>query len=355
MSICQDLKSNYGVDVAVRTMRHVLVRMGFKHQKCRTRFYLAETDTNVAFRAKYLRKKITNRCDNGCPVQPEVYFYESYCNLNHSPHKTWVDETKLRKTKSGKGPRVCIVGAGILSATPNGRMAAHFVEDSLSIWPSNSQLKEKTMMDTNCDEDDYHGNFNAALFEKWFSKLCRSLQEKHGPCVIHMNGAKYHKHNTQQWPTSASTKLEIQLWLSNAGILFDAGVTKAELLETVKSSRGPPTYAAQVIASEHGHTLLFTPPYHLELQPIELIWGAVKDKIACRPSKNISELMSRLKNSFGKVTSHQWIASYRKVQEFEDTYTNDDDGCILAEEDIESDDGGDLQLDGLVEIDDCES
>ncbi|KAF0728925.1 hypothetical protein Ae201684P_003499 [Aphanomyces euteiches] len=143
MSICQDLKSNYGVDVAVRTMRRVLVRMGFKHQKGRTRFYLAETDANVAFRAKYLRKKITNRCENGCPIQPEVYLDESYCNLNHSPRKIWINETKLRKTKSGKGPRVCIVGAGILSATPNGRMAAHFVEDSLSMWPSNSQLKQK--------------------------------------------------------------------------------------------------------------------------------------------------------------------------------------------------------------------
>ncbi|KAH9095928.1 hypothetical protein Ae201684P_010137 [Aphanomyces euteiches] len=99
MSICQDLKSNYGVDVAVRTMRRVLVGMGFKHQKGRTRIYLAETHANVTLRAKYLRKKITNRCENGCPIQPEVYLDGSYCNLNHSPRKTWVDRNEIAKNE----------------------------------------------------------------------------------------------------------------------------------------------------------------------------------------------------------------------------------------------------------------
>ena len=44
---------------------------------------------------------------------------------------------------------------------------------------------------------------------------------------------------------------------------------------------GPqPTYVVDEIASEQGHEVLRTPPYHLELQPIETCWGIAKNEIA---------------------------------------------------------------------------
>src|SRR5947208_12443042 len=39
----------------------------------------------------------------------------------------------------------------------------------------------------------YHGNFNAEIFENLFSTLCKTLYEKYGPVNIHMDGASYHK------------------------------------------------------------------------------------------------------------------------------------------------------------------
>jgi len=42
-------------------------------------------------------------------------------------------------------------------------------------------------------DNDYHGNFNAELFEKWFKRLCISLKKNYGSCIIHLDGAAYHR------------------------------------------------------------------------------------------------------------------------------------------------------------------
>ncbi|ETV73678.1 hypothetical protein H257_11777 [Aphanomyces astaci] len=335
-TICDDLKRTYNVDVAVRTMRRVLGRMGFKHQKGKTRFYLAETEANVAFRAKYLRKKINNRVqESGADAMPAL-------------PETWVDESRLRKTKSGKGPRVCIVGAGIVKLEGD-KLVGRMVESSLKMWPSQRRAKRKNRNISNDDDDDYHGNFNAELLEMWFANLCSTLRDTYGPTNIHMDGARYHKRNTTASPTSVNKKVDIQAWLTIEGIEFGQELTKAELLELVKARRRPPIYAAQVIATNCGHTLYYTPPYHPELQPIKLIWGAVKNKIARRPSKTVAELITRLHAHFNELDDELWVSAYRKVQGFEDAYLETVNETPLVEDDVVSNDGDDPDVSELLD------
>ncbi|KAH9088168.1 hypothetical protein LEN26_019618 [Aphanomyces euteiches] len=171
-------------------MRRALTRMGFSYQKGQTRYFLAESSENVAFRTSYLRKKISNRTATGGISLPEVFLDESYCNLNHSPAKTWVDETKRRLSKSGKGPRMCIVGAGVVLANEDGTKRGEWAGSSLVMWPSKRRPKRRRAANLVDDEDDYHGNFNSVLFEKWFTELCSDLKETYGSCVIHMDGAR---------------------------------------------------------------------------------------------------------------------------------------------------------------------
>ncbi|RQM21959.1 hypothetical protein B5M09_009254 [Aphanomyces astaci] len=340
-SLSAEIAEQEGVTIPVRTMRRALRRMGFCFQKGQTRFFLAESSENVAFRTTYLRKKLSNRTHSGGVRLPEVYLDESYCNLNHSPGKTWVDETKRRLSKSGKGPRMCIVGAGIVSTDADGTKCGEWACNSLVMWPSQKrpkrQRKQASLVDD--DDDDYHGNFNSELFEKWFTQLCGALQTAHGACVIHMDGAKYHKRVLNPCPTTATKKGEIIAWLTSKGVAFDPKQTKAELLVIVKANRERPSYASQVIATSYGHTLLFTPPYHPELQPIEVIWGIVKNKIACRPSSDMAELERRLKIHFAEVTSSQWLSAHDKSCSFENAYMEAAEDVILAQEEEPSDDG----------------
>jgi transposase len=40
------------------------------------------------------------------------------------------------------------------------------------------------------------------------------------------------------------------------------------------------SYKIDGIFAEHNHNILRLPPYHLELNPIELIWAHVKNSVA---------------------------------------------------------------------------
>jgi hypothetical protein len=37
---------------------------------------------------------------------------------------------------------------------------------------------------------DYHGNFDAEIFEEIFTDLCNTLERRYGSCHIHLDGAK---------------------------------------------------------------------------------------------------------------------------------------------------------------------
>lgn len=65
-----------------------------------------------------------------------------------------------------------------------------------------------------------------------------------------------------------------------------------------------PTYDLDEIASEQGHKILRTPPYHPELQPIETCWGIIKNQIAINGDFTMSNLLKQLDEAFGSVTAH---------------------------------------------------
>ncbi|RLN97448.1 hypothetical protein BBJ28_00025575 [Nothophytophthora sp. Chile5] len=344
--------------IPVRSMRRLLRRMGLFHIRGKNRNYLAEREHNVVFRAAYLQKKLDNRDSNKNPVRPEVFLDESYVNVNHVAGKTWLTEDKVRKSKSGRGPRICIVAAGIITCPANlcdgsstrarNDIQGAFVEGSIVHWNSASKKRKSA------DDDDYHGNFNAELFESWFEKLCATLEVKHGPCNIHMDGASYHKRLTNPSPNKSWLKPAIQNWLEDHGILYEPRDVIAQLLERVNLHRPVPIYEAQKTATKHGHLLYFTPPYHPELQPIELVWGLIKNRIALNRASNATDLNKKVAEELGKVTPENWCKYYRHVQKFENKYLKALDDCPLisdvegSEEEGEDADSSDEEDDEVI-------
>ncbi|KAG2997127.1 hypothetical protein PC118_g2115 [Phytophthora cactorum] len=92
---------------------------------------------------------------------------------------------------------------GFLSLV-NGRMEAGFVQNPIKCW--NASLKREADVE---EDEDYHGNFDTPKFERWFTKLCITLKEQHGPCRIHMDGASYHKNIINKNPTMDSNRAEM--------------------------------------------------------------------------------------------------------------------------------------------------
>jgi transposase len=75
-------------------------------------------------------------------------------------------------------------------------------------------------------------------------------------------------------------------WLSARGIPFSDRMCKPELYYLIKlrKPRFKPFKIGALLA-EHGHTVFRFPPYHPNLNPIELIWASVKEYVA---RKNVS-------------------------------------------------------------------
>ncbi|KAE9195129.1 hypothetical protein PF005_g17410 [Phytophthora fragariae] len=183
----------------------------FSHIRGKHRNDLAGKENNVAFWATYLQKKMTNRDQNNNPVRPEVFLDESYVNVNHVANKTWSTEDKVRKSKSGKGPRIVMVAAGIVTCaahTQDGsttrsqdEIDGPFIKESIEDWNAASKKRKGD------DSSDYHGNFDSEMFAKWFTNLCTTLRKDYGPCNIHMDGTSYHKRLTNHTPNKKWLKV----------------------------------------------------------------------------------------------------------------------------------------------------
>ncbi|RHY38650.1 hypothetical protein DYB30_011867 [Aphanomyces astaci] len=78
-------------------------------------------------------------------------------------------------------------------------------------------------------------------------------------------------------------------------------------------------------SSRVGSTLYYTPSYQPKLQPIEFIWGTVKQKMARRLSTSMIDMDARLKKFMSEVTSSQWVCAHGNAQAFEDKYAGLDD------------------------------
>lgn len=327
-AIPQSLSEGIGSE---RTLHRLLQRSGFYFGKGKKSNALVETEAIQSLRAKYLREKLSNRDANGLPIVPELFLDESYCHKNHTKPSTWIDSSMPSNfVPSGKGPRAVIIGAGVLRAG-EGKLVGSFVCESVRIWEASAAEKE---------DDDYHGNFNADLFETWFEELCYFAMMEFGSVRIHMDGAKYHLRNLNPVPTTAWRKHEIQEWLTQHEVSWDQAMLKAELLALAKQLNLPKDYACVHIAANYGHFVLITPPYHPELQPIEIIWAVVKNAVAMGPPRPMNELIYLLWQLFDElVTSKTWEGAYRKAQGFEDEFW----AAQLAKEDQDEEDSDDSE------------
>ena len=161
---------------------------------------------------------------------------------------------------------------------------------------------------------DYHEEMNSAVYEKWFRRIVHLLPPN---SVIVIDNASYHSRFVEKIPNTSTRKAEIIEWLVRHGVEPDPLRIKAELLlEVEKLKPSVQKRVIDTIAEEYGHTILRLPPYHCELNPIELVWAAVKQFVAKNNKLfKIGELRKLLKDSVSRITSELWAACVRHVVE----------------------------------------
>jgi transposase len=290
-------------EFSIRTLGRALDRWGFTFGKGVRSQRFKEKDHVVVARQRYLRRKIANRKGKST-IRPEVYLDESYVNKNHSNDFVWYydDDGPWIQKPTGKGERLIIMNA----ITKGG-------------WAPGAKVVFKSTRKTG----DYHGQMNQEMFTKWFrEKLLPNIPA--GSLII-MDNASYHNIlSPLSAPTPSCKKEKIQSWLERNDFPVKDDCLKVELIQMLTRVSPQPTYVLDEIASEQGHEVLRTPPYHPELQPIETCWGIVKNEIARNCDFTMSNLIFQLESAFDKVTTKTCAGLVRKIREIEDSFWRDD-------------------------------
>jgi transposase len=170
------------------------------------------------------------------------------------------------------------------------------------------------------------GKFPLDLFQKWFvEKLLPNIPNK---SIIIMDNATYHNVLAEDSaPTPLSSKEKIRTWLETNKIPCKDDCRLVELVEILKKIAPEPTYAIDVIARKYDHDVIRTPPYHPELQPIEICWGILKNEIARHCDFTMDLLQFQLEKAFEIVPAKTCQKIIKKVRTVEDSFWKED-GCI---------------------------
>ena len=208
---------------------------------------------------------------------------------------------------TGKGERLIIINA--ISKTG---------------WIPNAKLVFKSMKKTG----DYHGQMNKELFFKWFTeKLLPNIPDN---SLIVMDNAAYHNTLSNcSAPTASSSKEKIRAWLEQQKLYCRKDSLKPELVEILNKFTPEPTYEIDEAARIQGHRVVRTPPYHPELQPIEMCWGIVKNHIARNCNFTMNNLIQQLDKSFDKVTAEICSKIIAKIIKVEEKFWDEDTGLDM--------------------------
>ncbi|XP_060855056.1 uncharacterized protein LOC132932705 [Metopolophium dirhodum] len=225
------------------------------------------------------------------------YLDETWVNAGDYVDKLWVDKTIKSKhdafkkglttgatNPTGKGKRLIVLHIGSHKG---------FLEGGLLCFLS----KKNT--------GDYHDEMNSHNFHEWFQLIIPRLDPN---SVIVLDNAPYHSVRTEKIPTNASKKDEILTWLISKGVIVDIAMFKPQLLAKVREIKGKyVSYVVDNMAKNAGHTVLRLPPYHCELNPIELAWAMVKTYVKHNNTTfNIDDVRVLLNTAIERVTSENW-------------------------------------------------
>ena len=290
------------------TLWRTLQRWGFTYGTGKRRSALKERDYVVLARRRYLRQKRANRNPDGSLQRPEVYLDETFVNKNHSGQFTWYleEDGPWVNKPAGKGPRLLMVHAMTVAG-----------------WVPGAELVFEATKRTG----DSHGQMHWENFSTWFAE--QLLPHIPARSLIILDNAPYHNVLVEDAvPTPQSRKEQLCAWLTRNAIPWTPDMLKPELYALCKKFAPAPTFRLDQLAEAAGHSILRTPQYHPELQPIETCWGIVKNHMADHCDFTTRNFHQQLPLALSKVKPSTCSKLIAKVVEQEEKYWAEDAGSV---------------------------
>jgi len=102
-------------------------------------------------------------------------------------------------------------------------------------------------------------------------------------------------------------KHKIVQWLEDKNVVVDRKMVKLELMQKVKEIRTTEKYAIDEKAMESNKIVLRLPPYHCELNPIELAWSVIKNHVKQNNTTfKLNDVRQLLIDGVQRVTPEMW-------------------------------------------------
>jgi hypothetical protein len=140
--------------------------------------------------------------------------------------------------------------------------------------------------------------------------------------------------------SNGGKKKSMQDWLKSHNISYDEKMLRVELNQLVMMHKSQfPEYTIDRIATDNGHNIVRLPPYHCELNAIELIWAQVKGGAARNNTTfKINDVKQLLEQEINSVTPSNWANACAHVERLEtDVFENElKIDATLSEEELSS-------------------
>lgn len=299
-SLQEKLKNDLNWNGSTTSLYRVIRKLKFRFKKTQKRKILVENSDLRALRIQYLKKIKQFRSEQ----RPIVFIDETYIHSGHTKSKSWSDDSLNGLfCNISKGPRMIIIHAG-------GDMG--FIPNALLMFKSGTK------------SGDYHDEMNSKNYEKWLTEmLIPNLPQE---SVVVIDNAPYHSVQLNPAPNSNTKKATMIDWLRKKNISFHDGMLKPELYTIIKQHKDKHrTYKFDVLMQQHGHTVLRLPPYHPDLNPIELVWASVKNAVARRNvSFKFEDVESLAREEFSKISQEEWRKRCEHVVKVEDNYLSNE-------------------------------
>ena len=291
------LSQDHDISVSKVTLWKYVRSIGFTFKKLKGgKNLLCESSHIVSLRAKYLRKVKELREDGY-----EIYYLdESYINEHHVFEKEWQSLDIKRNVPSRKGKRFIMAHCG---SSEKG-----LVQNGELIFKSKS----------NDEYGDYHKDMDSIEFNRWIkTQIVPSFTKK--SCFV-MDNASYHN-VTDEEDKIPTRKQEIREWLTNCNVPFTQSMLRPELLQLAKAHKNTKSFHIDKHLKSKGHVCLRLPPYHPQLNPIELVWAEIKRLVALRNTTfKLNDIEKLTKEAISEINKEFWNKCENHVHKIEEEY-----------------------------------
>ncbi|KAK0417964.1 hypothetical protein QR680_013301 [Steinernema hermaphroditum] len=271
-NVIEALTEDIDHPVGRTTVLGILHGLGYGYKKIDNRVCLYDDPRIVSARKMYIERIDALR------RQGYSFYYvdETWCFKGMKHRRDWCSNLSPHEKKA----------AGLCSGpnTPANRGKRIIVLDAIGL---NGFVQGALRIYSGKHEDgDYHKEMNSEVFESYMQDLLRILKEQEPLakiCIIFDN-ASYHSRSQEQLPTTQWRKPAIVQFLNLHEIPYDPAALRLELLQTAKdwvAQREDQVRRRRVdeMCANEGVVLLRLPPYHAQLNPIELAWGWLKGEM----------------------------------------------------------------------------